>query len=380
MFINYKFYCIILALFSGFLLCVFVTTPPALAAGDASFSLSPSNGSYNVGNTLSVVITETSTNGDNVDAVEADLTYDASKLQYQSTSLTGPFTLCANNSGGGGSVSIACASSAVVNGTQSVATVNFTVLATGPTSISTANTSDIDNNLGSSVWDTNLPSVSYTLDQTSGQSGGGGSGGTGSSSNPTCSNQSPSTAPNLYQIDVTNTTATLYFSPPGDPYDGFYISFGNGTNTEGYGAQFSTGHSPGSLYYTVRELSPSTVYTFKVRGSNGCKPGQWSNTVTVLTLPWYTRTSKNYYENQQAPVIQSTITSWYQQASNYVSDHFDVQLPGVPNTGLGAPSSMKEHMKYIPNKQTDSGNKVTTNASPSMWGNILQFVSGLFRL
>src|SRR6266567_924495 len=33
-----------------------------------------------------------------------------------------------------------------------------------------------------------------------------------------CSTQAPSSAPNLYEIDVTNTTAKVFFSPAGGPY------------------------------------------------------------------------------------------------------------------------------------------------------------------
>lgn len=366
-------------LFVCFLICVMglsLTVPDtALAAGTASFSFSATSGSYHVGDTINISISETSALSDNVNAVQTDLSYNTSFLQYQSTTLTGPFTICATNSGGGGSVSLACASPSTVSGTQAVATISFKVLATGSTAVSMASTSDIDNNLGSSVWDGILPSASFTLTAASSSSGGGGG---SSSSNSSCTAQAPTSAPNLFQIDVTNTTATLYFSPPGDPYNSFYISFGNGTNSEGYSAQFSTGHSTGVIYYTVRELSPSTVYTFKVRGGNGCKPGPWSNTLTVLTLPRGSRYTKKYYENQQAPVIQSTITSWVQQAGYYVSDHYSgVQFPNAPLTGLGAPVT-KAHMKFIPQKAATHLASVIQRPQSSLWGNIVSAIKGMF--
>src|ERR1700733_8977210 len=78
------------------------------ATGDAYFTLSPAGGSYTVGNNLVVTISEISTSGDNVDAAQANLSYPASQLQYKGTSLSGPFTLCGQNSGGSGSVNIGC--------------------------------------------------------------------------------------------------------------------------------------------------------------------------------------------------------------------------------------------------------------------------------
>src|SRR5882762_2418909 len=40
----------------------------------------------------------------------------------------------------------------------------------------------------------------------------------------TCTAQSPSGAPNLYEVDVTGSTAAIYFAPTGSPYDNFFVS------------------------------------------------------------------------------------------------------------------------------------------------------------
>lgn len=151
----------------------------AAASGDASFGLSPSSGSYQTGATVTVSISETSSAGDDVDAVQANLSY-SGNLQYDSMSLTGPFTLCGQQSGGGGSVAIGCASTSTESGTQSVATVTFTVESAGTGTVDMVSGSDIDNTSGSSVWDGSLPSAQYTLSTPS--TGGGGSGSTGSGS------------------------------------------------------------------------------------------------------------------------------------------------------------------------------------------------------
>ena len=349
-----------------------------LAAGDASFTLSPTSGSYHVNDTFTVAISETSTSGDNVNAVEADLTYNASQLQYQSTTLTGPFNICAKNSGGGGSVSIACAASSTQTGTQSVATITFKVLASGTATVSMSNTSDIDNTGGTSVFDGTFPTGSYSLaaaTSSSGSSNSSGSSSNNSTGTPSCTAQAPSSAPNLYEVDVTSTTATVYFSPAESPYNSHFISYGQGNLSEGYGINFPTSQSQGALYYVVRQLSPSTVYTFKVRGGNGCKPGAWSGTLTILTLPRNSQYTKKYFATQQAPLIQSTLTSWWQQATNFVSDH----LPGVPNTGLGAP---KGHVKVTPETQSQGApqqqHPTNNSGSSSIWGSVVDFFSNIF--
>lgn len=150
------------------------------AAGDASFNLSPSSGSYTVGDTLVLSISETSASSDNTNAVQVNMSYPTSLLQYQSTALTGPFNLCGQNTGGGGAVNIGCAASSAQSGTQSIAQVTFSVVNNGTANVNMTSGSNIVNASGN-VWNGVLPTASYTLNpvQTSSPppSGGSGSGG-----------------------------------------------------------------------------------------------------------------------------------------------------------------------------------------------------------
>jgi len=117
----------------------------AHATGPASFSLTPSSGSYVVGSDLTVTVYETSS--DPVNAVEADLTYDQTKLQYSSVDMSQTaFTLGVPNSNGNGSVKLIAAEQAGsgYTGQQVVGSVTFKVLASsGTTSINIANTSQL---------------------------------------------------------------------------------------------------------------------------------------------------------------------------------------------------------------------------------------------
>jgi hypothetical protein len=115
-----------------------------------------------------------------------------------------------------------------------------------------------------------------------------------SNSSQTCSSQAPSSAPNLFQINTTNTTALLYFAPAGKPYDSYYVSFGNGKNDEGYGASFGQGQTGGVITYTVFYLKPNFTYTFKVRGGNGCASGAWSKSVSAKTTSSKNSVQKYY--------------------------------------------------------------------------------------
>ena len=150
------------------------------AAGDAYFTLSPDSTTHTVGDSVVLSISETSGSSDNTNAVQANLSYPTSLLQFVSINLSGPFSLCGQKSGGGGAVNIGCASTTATSGNQAVAQITFTAISNGSASVSMTSGSDIDNTSGSSVWNGVLPSTTYTLNPvTTGGGGGGGGGGSG---------------------------------------------------------------------------------------------------------------------------------------------------------------------------------------------------------
>jgi hypothetical protein len=132
------------------------------ATGDATFALAPTSGTYQTGNTISVAVSETSSGADNTNAVQVNLSFPAS-LTWQSTTLTGPFTLCAQNSHTATSVSIACASSVTESGSQPIATVSFTAASAGSPTVAMTSGSDIDSSSGTSVFGGVLPHATYTV-------------------------------------------------------------------------------------------------------------------------------------------------------------------------------------------------------------------------
>ena len=131
---------------------------------------------------------------------------------------------------------------------------------------------------------TSTPTPSPTSTPTPTQTNNSNNNSSSSTSSPlSCGDSAPITAPDLFQIDTNSTQATLYFAPAGNPVSYYFISYGFTSIAEGFSTQFNQGSSPTALSYTINALSPNTTYYFKVRGGNGCMPGNWSSVKSVTT-------------------------------------------------------------------------------------------------
>jgi len=151
----------------------------ARAAGTASFTLTPNSGTYSVGSAFTVTVYETSQASDNVEGVQANLTYNAANLRCDSVSVSDTaFTYQAQKACSGGTVNIGEAAGSTVSGQQLVGIISFTVLGAGSASVSIASGSDIQNSSQSSVWSGTKATATFTLANPA-PSGGGGSGSSG---------------------------------------------------------------------------------------------------------------------------------------------------------------------------------------------------------
>ncbi|MFA6250786.1 MAG: hypothetical protein WC686_04815 [Candidatus Shapirobacteria bacterium] len=92
---------------------------------------------------------------------------------------------------------------------------------------------------------------------------------------PLCTNVQPASIPDLFQINTSRKSAKLYFTPLSDTSQ-YYISFSTKPNAEDYG-ELVTLLREGVQSHSVYYLKPNTTYYVKVRGQNGCMPGNWSN-------------------------------------------------------------------------------------------------------
>jgi hypothetical protein len=181
--------------------------------GDAYFTLSPSNGSYTVGNSFTLNIYETSQASDNVEGVQANLNYNASDLQCTGVSVSGTtFTYLGQDTCSGGDVQIGEASGSTVSGQQFIGAISFKVLAAGSASVSITTGSDIQNSSTQSVWNDVSTSAGYTLSNPPAPSGGSTGETTGGSSGSP-SGTTTSSSPNSGTSSAAPTVAT---SPKGN--------------------------------------------------------------------------------------------------------------------------------------------------------------------
>ena len=144
---------------------MFSISRPVYAAGNSALTVSPTGGSFAL-NTSFIVTVHEDSGTDAVNAVEADLTYDQTKLQFVSADISNSaFDNGLNPTGGSGIVKFSRAkNNSTHTGDQVVGAVTFTVLSTGSTSLTFANSSqiirasdDVD------VWNSSTNGGSYTL-------------------------------------------------------------------------------------------------------------------------------------------------------------------------------------------------------------------------
>lgn len=109
---------------------------------------------------------------------------------------------------------------------------------------------------------------------------------------PHCNDAKPASSPQLFQITTSRNKATLYFTPIGNIRD-YIISFSTKPSAEDYGASVTLS-AEGVQNYSIYMLAPLTQYYFKVRGQNGCMPGDWSNILSGKTTN-NTLNTKNFF-------------------------------------------------------------------------------------
>jgi len=101
---------------------------------------------------------------------------------------------------------------------------------------------------------------------------------------PTCGVQKPGRkTPQIYAVNATKAdTVTLYFAAADPPVDGYTLQYGVEKGIYPYGvAKFG---DQDTRTYTVHSLSPNTTYYFRIRATNGCASGDWSNELSGKTL------------------------------------------------------------------------------------------------
>ena len=124
---------------------------------------------------------------------------------------------------------------------------------------------------------------------------------------PSCNDAKPSSFPNLFQINTSNKSAKIFFTPISNTNQ-YYVSFSTKQNAEENGVQVTLARE-GVQNFSINLLKSNTTYYVKVRGQNGCTPGEWSNVMKFKT------NFQAYYKNQPNSKI-----SIYQPVSAKVID------------------------------------------------------------
>lgn len=138
-----------------------------------------------------------------------------------------------------------------------------------------------------SSYDTPTPTPSPTPTPTPQSSSSDGS--VSSSNSPSggesmCLSSVPLRAPDLFQIDTTDRSATLYINPLAKPFEYYFISYSVWGHAEQFGVEFPLTESTGVISYTINHLEPNKTYYFKVRSGVSCQTGDWSAVVPAKTL------------------------------------------------------------------------------------------------
>ncbi|MCL4384220.1 carboxypeptidase regulatory-like domain-containing protein [Patescibacteria group bacterium] len=179
------------------------------------------------------------------------------------------------------------------------------------------------------------------------------------SSTPGCGDLSPASAPQIFQINRTRTSAKIYFVPAMNPVTYYYLSYGLKPGDDRYGVSFNQGASSGALTFTVDHLSPRATYYFRIRAGNGCTPGPWSD--------WFPK--GKYKVTYSTTSTASTPTTLKRTASKVAAPALDTQpepttAPAAPQPQTAAPPVVTTPAKPTP-------------APPSLWQRIKQFFSWL---
>jgi hypothetical protein len=105
---------------------------------------------------------------------------------------------------------------------------------------------------------------------------------------------------------MSDTKATVYFTPPGMPYDSFYIAYSRKSDAWEYGTELKQQYSGGVIKKDITLLNPNTPYYFAIRAGNGCATGGWGNTMTATTTSSPGK-QKSFYKNVFTALKQNII-------------------------------------------------------------------------
>jgi hypothetical protein len=127
-------------------------------------------------------------------------------------------------------------------------------------------------------WET-APALTPTPTPSGGGGGTVAGASTGGASAPVCSDAAPAGSPTLTSATAGPNSVTLTWTEGPGPLTYYLVAYGTSGGSYSYGNPNIGG--AGTTSYTVNNLSGGTPYYFVVRAGNGCKPGPFSNELSV---------------------------------------------------------------------------------------------------
>jgi len=190
----------------------------------------------------------------------------------------------------------------------------------------------------------NYPTDSFLITASdSGDSSNNSSSNSSPASSPVCGDSKPANAPNLFQIDASNSQAKLFFTPISNT-DVYYVSFSTNQNAEEHGGQVKLLRE-GVQSHSIYLLKPYTTYYFKVRGQNGCMPGDWSNIMKITTRPSILSPAAIFYKNSNTNTVSRTASS-----PKYIPTPFPTPVPEAVSSVLTPSPTFPVSLPSLPPK------------------------------
>lgn len=145
---------------------------------------------------------------------------------------------------------------------------------------------------------------------------------------PGCTDQAPSAAPYLFQVDRNMTSATLFITPQASSVTGYYVIYGTKLGEERFGVSFDNSDTSGVVSYAINDLSIYTDYAFKVTARNGCALGLFSNSILAPKNVNH-RTKKTSYYPSIGDKLYFPIQNAVQKAQGFISTKFGIKKNAV---------------------------------------------------
>ena len=188
---------------------------------------------------------------------------------------------------------------------------------------------------------------------------------TTTNSNSGCSATAPKTSPDLFQINATSSSATLYLTTLGKKANKYLVEYGLKSNAPQYSTVFSPNQSLWIASQEIKDLAPNTTYYFRVSGANDCASGPAGKELSIKTSAKGSNSEKIYYKSSKTSLVQTSVVR--------------TETPAASLKPVAILEPVKEPSP-TPRQETVAINSPEPTAKPSsLLGNIFSFFGFWFK-